>query len=159
MPVVYYPCMKVVLLKDIKNLGAQGDICEVGDGYALNFLIPRSDALPENDTQAGALLRKHAEKNRRREADAAAAKELASRVPSAVTMRMPVNDSGKLFQAVTPAVLCGHLEKNGGDDGANITVPERWFSFAPIKEVGEHTVTLSADGEEKAVTLIIERES
>ena len=147
--------MKIVLLKDIKNLGMQGDVCEVGDGYALNFLIPRREAVSVGDTAAESILRKRADRERKRTADAAAAKEVFSQVPSSVSMRMPVNDSGKLFQAVTPAVLCEHLAKAKGDSP---TVSAEWFSFSPIKEVGEHTAVAAFGGEEKTITLTIERE-
>ena len=39
--------MKVILQKDVKGTGKAGDVCEVNDGYARNFLIPRKLALPE----------------------------------------------------------------------------------------------------------------
>ena len=43
--------MKIVLLEDIKGLGVRGDVCEVGDGYALNFLIPQKKALETKDAR------------------------------------------------------------------------------------------------------------
>ena len=144
--------MRVVLLKDIKNLGARGDTCTVGDGYALNFLIPRKEAVSAVDTQAQNIARSKSEKEARDAKKKEADKETIAALPSSVTLKAPVNDSGKLFQAVTPATLEEHFKAGGA------SIPAQWFSFSPIKDVGTHTVTIEHSGETKEITLIIERE-
>jgi large subunit ribosomal protein L9 len=96
--------MKVILLGDVKALGKQGDVVEVAEGYARNFLLPRSLA---SEANKGALAA-HADQkraNEKREAQALAdARDLASRLEQTqLAVKAKAGGNGKLFGAVTNA--------------------------------------------------------
>ena len=96
--------MKVILLGDVKALGKKGDVVEVAEGYARNFLLPRSLA---SEANKGALAA-HADQkraNEKREAQALAdAKDLANRLETAqLPVKVKAGGNGKLFGAVTNA--------------------------------------------------------
>jgi large subunit ribosomal protein L9 len=96
--------MKVILLGDVKALGKKGDVVEVAEGYARNFLLPRNLA---SEANKGALAA-HADQKRaqeKREAQTLAdAKELASKIESTqLAVKAKAGGNGKLFGAVTNA--------------------------------------------------------
>ncbi|MGA8576747.1 MAG: 50S ribosomal protein L9 [Candidatus Cybelea sp.] len=94
--------MKLVLLSDVKALGKRGDVVDVADGYARNFLLPRKLA-GEADKGALAQLDAQHRANSRREAqELADARALAARIESAnLTVKAKAGENGKLFGAVT----------------------------------------------------------
>ncbi len=94
--------MKLVLLSDVKALGKRGDVVDVADGYARNFLLPRKLA-GEADKGALAQLDAQHRANERREAqELADARALAARIESAsLTVKAKAGENGKLFGAVT----------------------------------------------------------
>jgi large subunit ribosomal protein L9 len=96
--------VKLVLLSDVKALGKRGDVVDVADGYARNFLLPRKLA-GEADKGALAQLDAQHKANARREAqELADARALAARIEgSLLTVAAKAGESGKLFGAVTNA--------------------------------------------------------
>ena len=146
---LYFEGMKVVLLEDIKGLGARGDVCAVGDGYALNFLIPQKKALETADSQGVQLMQREAGKNLLRERKTEEEKGIVAMLPNSITLQMPANEQGTLFNAVTPDIIVQHLGKIGLP-----TAPQQ-FSMDPIKEVGKHTIHYKEG--EKAITVIVEK--
>lgn len=96
--------MKVILLGDVKPLGRSGDIVDVAEGYARNFLLPRNLAREASPGALAALGEQKAAQRKREELVLAEAQELARRIEAAklaVTARAGGN--GKLFGAVTNA--------------------------------------------------------
>ena len=96
--------MKVILLSDVKALGKKGDVVDVAEGYARNFLLPRNLV---SEANKGALAI-HADQKRaqeKREAQTLAeAKELASKIESTqLAVKAKAGGNGKLFGAVTNA--------------------------------------------------------
>ncbi len=96
--------MKLILLSDVKALGKKGDVVDVAEGYARNFLLPRSLA---SEANKGALAA-HADQKRaieKREAQTLAdAKELATKIESTqLDVKAKAGGNGKLFGAVTNA--------------------------------------------------------
>lgn len=96
--------MKLVLLKDVTALGKKGDVVDVADGYARNFLLPRKLA-GEADRRAMAQLEAQQKALERREAnELAEARALAARIETAkLAVRAKAGGNGKLFGAVTNA--------------------------------------------------------
>jgi large subunit ribosomal protein L9 len=96
--------VKLVLYSDVKALGKRGDVVDVADGYARNFLLPRKLA---GEADKGALAQLEAQQKavERREAqELADARELAARIEAArITIKAKAGGSGKLFGAVTNA--------------------------------------------------------
>ena len=104
--------MKVVLLKDVKGTGKKGEIKEVADGYASNFLFKnglakRADnsALSENAIQKSAMAFHKQEEIK-------AAKELAKTLQGkTVTLKIKCGENGKMFGSVTSKEIAEELEK------------------------------------------------
>ena len=124
--------MKIILKKDVANLGDAGEVVEVKTGYALNYLVPQGFATigtPSALKQHEETIRQRAHKEAKNiaEAEAKAAKLSAATVEVAVK----VGESGKLYGSVTAAQVAAALEAKGFEvDKKNVEVPE-------IKELGE----------------------
>ena len=125
--------MKVVLREDVENLGQKGDLLEVSDGYARNFLVPRGLAL-----KATKGIIKQAEGMRRsREARAArdrgTAEEVAARLAGArLELRARAGEGGKLFGSVTGADVADAVFAQTG-----VELDRRKIELAePLKELG-----------------------
>ena len=124
--------MKIILKKDVANLGDAGDIVEVKTGYALNYLVPQGYAAigtPSAIKQHEETIRQRAHKEARNVAEA---QERAAKISSTpVEVKVKVSESGRLYGAVTAMQVAEALVAAGIEvDKKNITVPE-------IKETGE----------------------
>ena len=131
--------MKVVLLKDVKNIGKRDEILNVSDGYARNFLFPQKLAV---DAKPGTL--KEIEKKRAAQ-DAREAEALAEAKAKAAALKGKVIDlkikcgaQGRLYGSVTTAEVAEALEKQHGyaADKRKIDLGD------PIKEVGDREISL-----------------
>ncbi|MEZ4742566.1 MAG: 50S ribosomal protein L9 [Bdellovibrionota bacterium] len=106
--------MRVILTEDVKTLGTIGDILTVKDGYARNYLIPRSLAKVANESNKKELEHHKAVLDRRRQKVLAAMKELAAKIEKiSVTVNKPVGEDERIFGAVTSAELEECLKKEG----------------------------------------------
>jgi large subunit ribosomal protein L9 len=96
--------VKLVLLDDVKSLGRKGDVVDVAEGYARNFLLPRKLATPAD---RGALAQVGSQRKAQEKRDAALladARALAQRLGTArVSVKAKAGENGKLFGAVTNA--------------------------------------------------------
>ena len=124
--------MKIILKKEVANLGEAGDVVEVKTGYALNYLVPQGFAAvgtPSALKQHEETLRQRAHKEAKLVADAQA---LAAKIEAVeVKLAAKVGESGKLYGAVTANQVADALAEAGIEvDKKNVTVPE-------IKELGE----------------------
>ena len=136
--------MQVVLRADVKGLGRKGDLAEVSDGYARNYLFPRR--LAEEATMGA--LKKMEEVHRaealRQQREEQAARAQADRLrDQVVTIRMKTGDQGRLFGAVTAADIAAAIKKTLG-----VQVDRRRLEIGdPIKHLGEVAVEvrLAAD--------------
>ena len=125
--------MKIILKKDVANLGDAGEIVEVKTGYALNYLVPQGFATvgtPSAIKQHEETLRQRAHKEAKLVADAQA---VAAKIEAVqLSLAAKVGESGKLYGSVTAAQVAAALVEKGFElDKKNVTVPE-------IKEVGEY---------------------
>ena len=125
--------MKIILKKDIANLGEAGDVVEVKTGYALNYLVPQGFAsvgTPSALKQHAETLRQRAHKEAKLVAEAQA---LAAKIEAlTVALTAKVGESGKLYGAVTSSQVAESLAAQGVEvDKRNVTLPE-------IKELGEY---------------------
>ena len=124
--------MKIILKKDVANLGDAGEVVEVKTGYALNYLVPQGYAAvgtPSALKQHEETVRQRAHKEAKNiaEAEAKAAKLSAQ----TVSVPVKVGESGKLYGSVTAAQVAAALVELGFEvDKKNVEVPE-------IKELGE----------------------
>ena len=131
--------MRVILRADVANVGLKGDVLDVADGYARNFLVPRGLALkasPGALAQAGAMRRA---RDAREARDRASAEEIASRLaPRVITIPAKAGAEGRLFGSVTAADVVGAIEAQTG-----VTVDRRRVHLDdPIKTLGTHEVAV-----------------
>ena len=106
--------MKVILNVDVKSLGEEGDVKNVANGYARNFLLPRNLAVPYNEATVAIFEGRKAEIEARKEQkrkDSASLKEKLE--ASAIELTMPAAANGKLYAAVTANVVAEALAKLG----------------------------------------------
>jgi len=96
--------VKLILTTDVKSLGKRGDVVEVAEGYARNFLLPRKLATEADKGALAQLGSQKAAQERRDAALLADAKELAKRLEAAkLAVKAKAGGNGKLFGAVTNA--------------------------------------------------------
>jgi len=129
--------MKVILRSDVSGVGKRGDICDVADGYARNFLVPRGLAMratPGATAQAASMRRS---RDVRDAQDRSAAEAIASKlVPTRITIPVRAGTEGRLFGSVTTADIA---EAVATQTGIEIDRKDLRLDEA-IKSVGEHLV-------------------
>lgn len=107
--------MKVVLLADVKSQGKKGDLINVSDGYARNFLFPRNLAVEADAKIMNELKTKEEARLHKIEMDKAAARETAEKLASAVVkLKSQAGADGKLYGAVTSKDIAEALEREHG---------------------------------------------
>lgn len=131
--------MKVILLQDVKNLGKEGEIKEVSDGYARNFLIPKGLVLEA--TKAN--LKENQEKNERiknrKEKEKEAAQVLKTKIDGKkIEIKAKTGAEDKLFGAVTAKEIAQSLEEQ-----LKVKIDRKKIDLKePIKHLGEYNVTI-----------------
>jgi large subunit ribosomal protein L9 len=128
--------MKVILLERVERLGALGDVVTVKDGFARNFLLPRSKALRAN----GANLKVFEERRGDIEAGNARAREAASKSGdrldgSSYIMIRQAGESGQLYGSVSGRDVADAVNAGGGKVERAMVVLDR-----PIKTLGVHAI-------------------
>lgn len=129
--------MKVVLRADLDGVGKKGDIIEVSDGYARNFLLPRGKAIVATggiEAQANAMRRSRDLKDAKdREAAETVARTL---VPKVIRITAKAGTEGRLFGSVTTADIVSAVNEQAG-----VELDRRTLHLdEPIKSVGTHEV-------------------
>jgi len=148
--------MKVLLLQEVKGVGEAGQVKEVAEGYARNYLIPKKLAVAATP----AALKEHeqrqaAEKKRQAKIDEEM-RELGKRISaSSVTIRSKVGEGGKLYGSVTTADVAEAMERQLG-----LAVDKRKIEIEePIRHVGEYKVPVKLSKNVGAtITVIVESE-
>jgi large subunit ribosomal protein L9 len=129
--------MKVVLRSDVPNLGKRGDICDVADGYARNFLLPKGRAIPANSgiAQQAATMRRARETKDAHDRQAAegVARSLVQHV---IRLPMRAGPEGKLFGSVTTTNIAEAIAEQAGVEIDR----HRLQLVEPIKTLGTHQV-------------------
>ncbi|MCM1144260.1 MAG: 50S ribosomal protein L9 [Blautia sp.] len=94
--------MKVILLQDVKSLGKQGEIVNVNDGYARNFILPKKLGLEANSKNMNDLKLQKANEEKKAKAQLEAAQELAKVLETKeVVMKMKCGEGGKTFGSIS----------------------------------------------------------
>ena len=129
--------MKVILQADVSGQGKKGQIVNVSDGYARNYLLPRKLAIEATADALNAIKNREAALARKRAAEQEQARELAGKLASMpVRVRKKAGESGKLFGAVTAKEIGeAFREQHGQDlDHRKIVLDE------PIKAYGNYEI-------------------
>jgi large subunit ribosomal protein L9 len=147
--------MEVILLKDVPGLGRSGEIKEVPEGYARNYLIPKGLAVKSTKGRIKDIeLRKSAVETKvLREKDSAM--RLAERLKGiSLTFKVRVGEENKLFGSITSGDIAEELNKKGFNiDKHQIVLKE------PIKYLGTYEVTVKLGfGVSAPISVVVERE-
>ena len=148
--------MKVILKQDVTKLGKKGDLVEVSDGYARNFLFPRD--LAEEGTAGKVRNWENQEDTKKAKAEKAEqlAREIGRRLQGKrVSVKASAGDAGKLFGSVTSAQVAEAINAQLGAkvDKKDIKLPEA------LRAVGVYPVTIRLHaGVETALTVSVEAE-
>lgn len=130
--------MKIILTQEVRNIGAPGDVVDVADGYARNYLVPRGLAIKAHKgavKQADTLQRAHASRVTKQKSEfEAVASKLISEGPIRVSAR--AGEEGKLFGSVTSTDLAEAIASQTGVkvDRKDVHLDE------PIRSLGTHEV-------------------
>lgn len=130
--------MKVLLCEDIDRLGWLGDVVEVKEGYARNYLLPQGLAKVAIEANIKAIADEKARRAEHRRTEMARLEETAKAVAGAeAVVAAKANEQGHLFGSVTARQIASNLREQGFE------VPDDVVQLAGhIKEVGIHAVTL-----------------
>lgn len=130
---------EVLLIKPVDNLGAEGDKVKVRAGYARNFLLPRSLAMPVTHANEKRLAALKAARERREAEERSEADKLADKLNSTtIAFAVKTGEGGKMYGSITAAAIADRLKEEG------IEIDRRKINLhdGPIKELGKHEVTI-----------------
>lgn len=143
--------MKIILLQDVAKIGRRHQVVNVPDGYALNQLIPRKMAQPATPDNLKRIEKMKHDKEVTQQVGVenftSAIQKLQSNKP---TVYVQANEQGHLFKAVSQK----DIAEAALVVGAHIA-PESVSIQSPIKEIGEHAVTLKRGTESAEISLLV----
>jgi large subunit ribosomal protein L9 len=144
--------MKVLLCEDVRSLGWLGDIVEVNDGYARNYLLPQGLAKVATEANVRAIADEKARRSEQRIHDRKRLEEAAKKVEGAeVVLAAKANEQGVLFGSIAAEAIAQNLRGQGFEVADEVVqLPSH------IKQVGTHTVKLEFDKDLTAqVTVVV----
>ena len=145
--------MQVILKKDVQNIGEAGDLVNVKDGYARNFLIPKNfaevateGALKNREQNLARIQAKQEKLHQEALAKAAEIEKLGQ-----IELSAKAGESGKLFGTITTKKLCEELKEK-----ANIEVDRKTVSLnAPVNKIGEFTMLIKLTSKVKTELKVV----
>jgi large subunit ribosomal protein L9 len=143
--------MKVILLKDIENIGKKGDIKRVANGYARNFLFPKKLAKMASKEAIEELEKQKELEIKKAEEELKAVQEIVSKIDGLeIEMPVKVDEEGKLYGSINEIEISKILTGKGFNiKKKQIKIPQ------PIKEIGEYSVMILFDHNLEAEVKII----
>jgi large subunit ribosomal protein L9 len=143
--------MKLILTQEVSGLGTPGDVVEVKDGYARNYLVPRSLAVAwtkGGEKQVASIQKARTSREIKTLDEAQAVKARLEGKPVQLTAK--AGQSGRLFGAVTPADIAAAVVAAGGPQ-----LDRRKIELAqPVKSLGNHQLTVHLHEGVKAVVTL-----
>ncbi len=148
--------MKVVLKRDVPDLGKAGELKDVADGFARNYLIPRGFAIAATSNAVAQVEAKRGAERRQRERIDEERRALAQKLEaSRVVVKAKAGARGRLHGSITAVQIAEALTAEAGQpvDRHEIEMPE------PIRQIGEHVIEVRlARNLSPKVTIIVEAE-
>ena len=130
--------MKVILLADVKGHGKKGELCNVSDGYARNFLFPKKLAIEADNTALNELKNREEAAAHHKKEEINAAKETAAKLEGkTVVIKAKAGGSGKLFGAVTSKEIALEIKNS-----LKVEIDRKKMNVADIKNYGEYTAEI-----------------
>ena len=145
--------MQVILKKEVQNIGEAGDLVNVKDGYARNYLIPKNyaevateGALKNREQNMARIKAKQEKLHQEALAKAAEIEKLGS-----IELSAKAGESGKLFGTITTKKLCEELKEK-----SNIEIDRKTVSLSsPINKIGEYTMLIKLTSKVKTELKVI----
>ena len=147
--------MKVILLQDVKGQGKKGEVVDVNEGYARNFLIKKGLAEIATASKLNDLTQKKAAADYHKAEEVKATKALAAEIKGkSFIVKIKAGQNGKVFGSVTGANIADALQAAGYDvDKKKVVVPQ------PIKTLGTYDVELKLmEGVSSKIAVVVEAE-
>lgn len=148
--------MKVIFLKEVKKVGKKGQVLEVAEGYARNFLLPKGFAVEANPANMKNLEKQKANESKKQEKHLEEAKELAQKISGlSVKIITKAGEAGRLFGSVTGKDIGDSMAKEH-----NIIIDKRKITIKdPIKTLGTYiaSVKLHPEVEVDFEVLVVEK--
>lgn len=131
--------MKVILTQDVKGSGKKGEIINVAEGYARNFLFPKNLAMEASDGNLKEVARQKAELLQKKAEELGNARLLAKQLEKVnITLAVKIGEGGKLFGSVSTKDIGAELEKKYG-----LEIDKRKIELeGPIKNLGTHKAAI-----------------
>lgn len=128
--------MKIILLKDVKDLGKKGDVVEASDGYARNYLFPRKLAQEGTTSNMHVISAQKESERKVKLKEIEAAQAVAEQIKNKeIIYKVKVGENGRLFGAVTSKDVVELVKKNFGLD-----VDKKKIIVDTIKTIGSYDV-------------------
>ncbi|AIQ50062.1 50S ribosomal protein L9 [Paenibacillus sp. FSL R7-0273] len=139
--------MKVIFLKDVKGQGKKGQVKEVSEGYATNFLLPRGLVRPATEGNVKTLENQAAAELRKKEQEKEEAVQLGKKLDElTLTLKAKSGEGGRLFGAITSKQIAETLAATQG-----IVIDKRKIELNdPIRHVGKFQIHVKLHTEVKA---------
>ena len=147
--------MKVILLQDVKGQGKKGEVVDVNEGYARNFLIKKGFAEVATNNKLNDIAQKKASADYHKAEEVKATKALAEEIKGKTfTVKIKAGQNGKVFGSVTGANISDALQLAGYTvDKKKIILPQ------PIKTLGSYDIELKLmEGVSSKIIIIVEAE-
>ncbi len=134
--------MKVILTEEVPNLGNKGEVKNVADGYARNYLIPRNLAVEATPARMKEIEKQQKIQEKKEQKEIAAAQEQARELEGKTFIfKVQASEEGRLFGSVTSADIAEAMKEEGVDlDKRKIELED------PIKELGEFQIPIKFKG-------------
>ncbi|KJD39641.1 50S ribosomal protein L9 [Paenibacillus polymyxa] len=138
--------MKVIFIKDMKGQGKKGQVKEVSDGYAANFLLPRGIARPATEGNMKTLENQNAAEEKRKQEEKEEAQVLGKKLEeTTIQLKAKAGEGGRLFGAITSKQIAEAVAKTG------IKLDKRKIELKePIRTLGVTQMTVKLHPEVKA---------
>lgn len=131
--------MKVILLQEVKKLGKQGDVLEVAEGYARNFLFAKKLAIQANAENLNVITQSKSAQSHREQRQKDEAQLLAAQIAKAsVRLVVKTGDGGKLFGTITSKDIAAAIKEQHGLDIDKKKIEIK----TPIKNTGTFTAAI-----------------
>lgn len=142
--------MLVILRENVENLGRTGDVINVKDGYARNFLLPRNLCVAADEKNVAMIEHHKKQLEKKRAAQKATAQEMAKKLGEfSVNIKRKVGENDKLFGSVSNADVAEVLK------AAGFQIEKRWIHIEhPIKTLGVHPVTVKLESDVEATVKV-----
>lgn len=130
--------MKVILTADVKGKGKKGELCNVSDGYARNFLFPKNLAVEADSAAMSELKSREAAAAHHKQEEIDTANATAAKLQGkSVTVKAKAGSNGRLFGSVTSKEIAEQIKTELG-----ITVDRKKMNVADIKNFGQYTAEI-----------------